>query len=163
MNNNINNYTKSGAMLLKVSAILWVIWGLVHMLAGALTMSRIIGDDIASAVGGIADKVNESSLMVEYPEAAGAIIGQHGFNLFWIGLVTTIAAYFIWKQKKSAIFLAALVGGLADIGYFVFLDLGGYVNFAPGTVMTIVSSLAVITSFYAYFKQRITDSKEGSA
>lgn len=46
-------------------------------------------------------------------------------------------------------FLAALVGGLADIGYFVFLDLGGHVKFFPGTLMTIFSATAIVTSFTA--------------
>lgn len=138
--------------LLKISAILWIIWGLVHVLAGVMTMKGILTNDIASSVAGIADAIDPSTLQMDYPKAAGAIIGQHGFNLFWIGLVTLISAFFIWKGNKNAIFLAAIVGGLADLGYFLFMDLGGYVNFMPGTVMTIVSSLAIITSFYTHFK-----------
>ncbi len=141
-------------ILLKVSAVLWIIWGLVHILAGVLTMNFILSGDIASSVAGIADAVNPATLQMEYPNAAGAVIGQHGFNLFWIGLVTFISAFFIWKGNKNAIFLAALTGGLADLGYFLFLDIGGYVNFVPGTIMTIVSSLAILTSFYYYFKNR---------
>lgn len=39
------------------------------------------------------------------------------------------------------------VQGIADVGYFVFLDLGGYVNFVPGTLMTIFSATAITTSF----------------
>jgi hypothetical protein len=68
--------------------------------------------------------------------------------------------FFIWKVNKNAIFLAAIAGGLADVGYFLFMDLGGYVKFVPGTVMTIISSLAIITSFYAYFKSRKLNSAE---
>ncbi|CCN35059.1 exported hypothetical protein [Vibrio nigripulchritudo SO65] len=30
----------------------------------------------------------------------------------------------------------------------------GYVNFVPGTVMTVVSALAIVLSFTAYFKKR---------
>lgn len=89
---------------------------------------------------------------MDYPNAAGAVIGQHGFNLLWIGIVTFISAFFIWKGNRNAIFLAALVGGLADLGYFLFLDLGGHVNFAPGTVMSLVSFSAIILSFYGNFK-----------
>ena len=36
------------------------------------------------------------------------------------------------------------------IGYFVFLDLGGFVNFVPGTVMTLISGSAVILSAIVY-------------
>jgi len=47
---------------------------------------------------------------------------------------------------------AAITGGLTDLGYFLFMDLGGYVNFMPGTVMTIITSFAIILSLYSYFK-----------
>lgn len=146
--------------LLKISAVLWIIWGLVHILAGVMTMKGILTNDIASSVAGIADAINPTTLQMDYPKAAGAVIGQHGFNLLWIGLVTFVSAFFIWKGNKNAIFLAAICGGLADLGYFLFMDLGGYVNFMPGTVMTIVSSLAIITSFYAYFKSKKLNTSE---
>ena len=99
-----------------------------------------------------------ATFQAHYPDAAGAILGQHGFNLFWIGVVTLICAFYIWKGNKNAIFLAAITGGLADLGYFLFMDLGGYVNFMPGTVMTLFSSAAIILSFYAYFKgKKVSD------
>ena len=138
--------------LLRISAVLWVIWGAVHILAGVMTMRGPITGDITAAVAGIADAVSPETLETDYPAAAGAILGQHGFNLFWIGLVTLIGGIFIWRKNVSAIFLSALVGGLADLGYFLFLDLGGFVKFVPGTLMTLVSSSAIILSFYAYFK-----------
>lgn len=135
----------------RISSILWILWGAVHILAGVMTMKGILTDDITAAIAGIADKVDPSELQRNYPKAAGAIIGQHGFNLLWIGLVTFVSAFYIWKGNRNAIFLAALTGGLADLGYFLFLDLGGYVNFIPGTLLTVVSSLAILLSFYGYF------------
>lgn len=140
--------------LFKASSILWIIWGLVHILAGVMTMKGILTNDITASVAGIADAVDPEVLKVDYPKAAGAIIGNHGFNLFWIGIVTFICGFLIWKGNKNAIFLAAITGGLADMAYFLFMDLGGYVNFVPGTVMTIVSFLAIATSFYAYLKSK---------
>ena len=146
------NYMKTLSLLFRISSVLWIIWGLVHILAGVMTMKGILTDDISSSIAGIADAVDPSTLQMDYPKAAGAIIGQHGFNLFWIGILTFLSAFYIWKGNKNAIFLAAITGGLADLGYFLFMDLGGYVNFVPGTVMTLVSSAAIIISFYAYFK-----------
>ncbi|MEL6224831.1 MAG: hypothetical protein AAFN42_24095 [Cyanobacteria bacterium J06554_1] len=134
--------------LLKISAILWVIWGLVHAFAGIMTISG----DTATAVSGIADGVDPALLAMDYPNAVGGIINQHGFNLLWGGVVTIIGGIFIWRKSVAAIFVSALVGGLLDVGYFIFIDLGGYNNFVPGTVMTIVSASAVVLSFYAYFK-----------
>ncbi|MEM6453439.1 MAG: hypothetical protein AAF703_24395 [Cyanobacteria bacterium P01_D01_bin.105] len=133
--------------LLKISAILWVIWGAVHTLAGILTISG----DTATAAAGITDAVDPATLAMDYPDAVGAIINQHGFNLLWAGVVTIIGGLFIWRENVSAVFISALVGGLLDIGYFIFIDLGGYNNFVPGTVMTVISALAIATSFCAYF------------
>lgn len=138
------------SMLLKISAILWVIWGLVHALAGVMTISG----DTAAAAAGIADAVDPNLLKMDYPDAVGAIINQHGFNLLWGGVVTIIGGVFIWRKNVAAIFISALIGGLLDVGYFIFIDLGGYNNFVPGTVMTIISSLAIILSFYAYFRRK---------
>jgi hypothetical protein len=111
-----------------------------------------IGNSGGDAIGGIADAVDPTTLVGDYPAAMDAIINQHGYNLFWIGAVTLIAAYYIWKRSPAAIFIAALVGGLADVGYFIFMDLGGFVNFMPGTLMTLISASAVILTFTAYFK-----------
>lgn len=60
------------------------------------------------------------------------------------------------RSSYAAVLLAALVGGLTDLGYFIFLDLGGFVKFVPGTLMTLVSSAAIITGFWAYFISKST-------
>ena len=138
---------RSATTLLRIAAVLWVSWGLVHVLAGVMTSSN----ETPQAVQGIADAVDPEILDVTYPDAAGAVINQHGFNLLWIGVVTTICAVFVWRHSASAIFLAALVAGLADIGYFLFMDLGGHVNFVPGTLMTLICASAIGLSSFAHF------------
>ena len=138
------------SMLLKISAILWVIWGLVHAFAGIMTISG----DTAIATAGIADAVDSTTLAMDYPDAVGAIINQHGFNLLWAGVVTIIGGVFVWRKSVAAIFVTALVGGLMDLGYLIFIDLGGYNKFVPGTVMTIISATAIVLSFYAYFRRK---------
>lgn len=145
---------KDYRLLFKFSTVLWIIWGLVHILAGAMTIKGSISNDMSGALMGIADNTPADAIQMNYSEAATAVLGQHGFNLLWIGLVTFICAFFIWKGNKNAIFLAAICGGLSDLGYFIFLDLGGFVNFIPGTLMTFISSLAIITSFIARYKTK---------
>lgn len=137
-------------VFLRIAAALWVVWGLVHMFAGVVVMSS----DTAGAIAAIADATDPASHVMDYTGAAGAVINQHGFNLLWIGAVTTICAVFIWRGAAPAIFLAAITGGLADVGYFLFLDLGGYVHFIPGTLMTLFSSGAILLSFIAHFRGR---------
>lgn len=142
--------TKTQAAALKIVAVLWIVWGLVHIFAGAMTVLQ----DTPNAVAGIADAVDPALLTGPYHEAAGALINQHGFNLLWIGLTTAIASIFIWRGDFVAVFIAGLVGGLADVGYFLFMDLGGFVHFAPGTVMTLVSASAILISGWVWFSRR---------
>ena len=133
-------------MALKAAAVLWVIWGLVHVLAGVI----ILSSDASGGFAAIADAITPEALLAEYHPAVGGILHQHGWNLLWIGAVTTICAAFVWQGRSTAIWVAALVGGMADIGYFVFVDLPGYVHFMPGTLMTLVSASAIILSFWAW-------------
>ncbi|MEL7229582.1 MAG: hypothetical protein AAGK38_06685 [Pseudomonadota bacterium] len=138
--------TNAHKIALRVSAVLWVVWGLVHMLAGVMTISQ----DASAAVAGIADAVDPALIANDFHPAVGALLNQHGFNLLWIGTFTVVGGIFIWKHSIAAIIFTAIVGWVTDVGYFIFMDLGGYVNFAPGTVMTIVSSAAVVLSFWVY-------------
>ena len=138
--------------ILKGITVLWVIWGLVHAFAGIMTMAS----ETPAAIAAIADAVDPALLAGPYHEAAGAVINQHGFNLLWIGLTTTICAVFIWRGNQTAMFIAGLTGGLADVGYFLFLDLGGFVHFVPGTVMTLISSAAILLSVWVWMQSRQT-------
>ena len=135
---------------LKISAVLWVIWGLVHALAGFIVLSS----DTAGGFQAIADGIDPSSLEADYHAAVGGILNQHGWNLGWFGFATFIGAIFIWRQNITAIWVTGMVGGLADLGYLFFVDLPGYVNFVPGTVMTIVSGTAIALSFWVWFSTR---------
>ena len=134
---------KSFVWCLRVSAILWVVWGLVHTLAGVMTVVQ----DPSPGFAAVADAVEPETLVQDYHGAVDGVLNQHGWNLAWFGIVTIIGAVKIWHANMTAIWVTALVGGLADLGYFIFLDIPGYVNFVPGTVMTLISSAAIILSF----------------
>ncbi|MEO0475175.1 MAG: hypothetical protein AAF085_04270 [Planctomycetota bacterium] len=140
--------------LFRIATILWVIWGLVHVLAGVMTISK----PASGAVAGIADAVDPADLELAYHPAVGAVLNQHGFNLLWAGLVTTIAAVFVWRRSKLAVVSAAVVSGSFDLGYFLFMDLGGHVKFVPGTLMTLICATAIILAFAATYRSRMSES-----
>lgn len=94
--------------------------------------------------------------MADYHPAVGGVLNQHGFNLLWIGLATIVGAVFIWRGTMTAIWVTAMVGGLADVGYLLFVDVPGYVNFFPGTVMTLISATAIVLSFWVWLSNRKT-------
>ena len=137
-------------LLLKIAAVLWVIWGLVHALAGGIVLSS----DATGALQGIADAVDPATLVADYAPAVGGILNQHGWNLAWFGVATVIGAGFIWRGNLTAIWVTGLIGGMADLGYLLMVDFPGYVRFFPGTVMTIVSGSAIVLSFLVWFQRR---------
>ncbi|MEM7707153.1 MAG: hypothetical protein AAF358_16475 [Pseudomonadota bacterium] len=150
--------TNSQKLALKIAAVLWVIWGAVHALAGSI----IIPADAASGFQAIADAVNSEELQADYHPAVGGILNQHGWNLLWGGVVTIIGGIFVWRGNLTAIWVTAMVGGLLDVGYLVFVDVPGFVNFVPGTVMTIVSGSAIVLSFWVWFSNRGQQSSAGN-
>jgi hypothetical protein len=129
--------------LLKSSSVLWIIWGIVHIVFGVF----VIYLDAGAAIQEIANGAMIPKL--EYSPEANAVMNQHGWNLIWFGTVTIIGGVLIWKENKTAIWVSAMVGGLADLGYFIFMDLGGFVKFFPGTLMTIIALAAIILGFMA--------------
>ncbi len=135
---------------LRAATILWIIWGLVHVLAGVM----VIIQDASGGFAAIADAIDPALLAADYHPAVGGILNQHGFNLLWIGTATIIGGLFIWRGNLTAIWVTAMVGGLADIGYLLFVDFPGYVNFVPGTVMTMVSASATVISFWVWLSVR---------
>ena len=144
--------TNAQKTALKGAAILWVIWGLVHTLAGVIVLSS----DASGGFQAVADAVDPALLEAEYHGAVGGILNQHGWNLGWFGIATIIGGILIWKQNTTAIWVTGMIGGLADVGYLLFVDFPGYVNFFPGTVMTFVSGAAIALSFWVWLSVRRT-------
>lgn len=142
---------KKYSMFLKISSVLWIIWGLFHVFVGVFLLYLLSNNQIAEALNGIAGTVSVESLQMDYPNVAIATFKQHAFNLGWFGVVTFIAGIFIWRKSSIAIWLAVLVGGLGDLGYFLFIDLAD-LAIPPGPQMTWISGLAIILSLYTYFK-----------
>ena len=135
---------------LRVAAVLWVIWGVVHALFGVAIMATGASEAFAALAAG----VSPEAVSADYHPAVSAILNQHGWNLLWFGIVTTVGGVMIWRRNLTAIWVSSMVGGLADLGYLTFVDIGGYGAFFPGTVMTIIAGSAILTGGWVWLAQR---------
>ena len=62
----------------------------------------------------------------------------------WFGIAKIVGGACVWRGGTTAVWVTALIGGLAEVGYFVFVGLPGYNLLLPGTLMTIVSAAAIV-------------------
>lgn len=136
---------------LKISSVLWAIWGVFHIFIGIALLNVLAKGYPVGDFMDIPRVVSFTMLQQQNVFAVIATLKQLAFNLAWAGVVVSIGCIFIWKGSKTAIFLCAIVGGLCDLGYFIYIDLAGY-GIAPGPQMTYICAIAIILSFYAYFK-----------
>jgi len=148
-----NTPDKQSQWLFRASAILWVIWGLVHLMAGLMTTKLISSARTAEAMHGILSAVELSALELSYTPAIEAVLLQHAFNLGWFGLVTVIAGVLVWRRSTTAVMFASIVGGLADTGYFLYVDLGGFA-LPPGPQMTWICAAAILTGVAAAWREK---------
>ena len=135
---------------LRGSALLWVIWGVVHAFFGVAIMSMDASEGFAAIAAGVAPE----AISADYHPAVAAILNQHAWNLLWFGMVTTLGGVMIWRRNMTAIWVSAMVGGLADAGYLVFVDFGGFATFIPGTLMTMIAGSAIVLGGWVWLSQR---------
>ena len=135
---------------LRLAAVLWVIWGVVHAFFGIAIMATGASEGFAAIAAG----VSAEAVGADYHPAVSAILNQHGWNLLWFGIVTTVGGVMIWRRNVTAIWVSSMVGGLADLGYLTFVDIGGYGTFFPGTVMTLIAGSAILLGGWVWLAQR---------
>lgn len=136
--------------LLKASSVLWMIWGVFHFAIGVAMIYLLSLGNAALSHSFVSSDPLMADLIREYAPIVTASLKQHSWNLAWFGVVTIVGSVFIWRKNATAIFVTALVGGLADFGYFIYVDMAGLAPPA-GTLMTFINASAIVTSFYAYY------------
>ena len=140
-------------LLLRSSAVLWVVWGSFHLLLGIALMAFIGAEHPIGQLSEIPELLEVTMMDNPARFASVASLKQHAYNLAWIGAVVTVGAGFVWKGDPRGIFFNAVVAGFADLGYFIFFDLAGYAD-PPGPQMTWICVGAIVLSLVAYFGAR---------
>ena len=140
---------RRATMALRAAASLWFIWGVFHLAAGAAVVVFLAGEHPDGELQAIPGVLEVDFFGVDSTFASIANMQQHGYNLAWIGVVVTIASFWVWRGNRLAVATCVVLGGLADLGYFVFVDLAGYAD-PPGPQMTWIMAAAIILAGYAW-------------
>jgi len=148
-----NTKVTANNKIIKGIAALWVVWAIFHIFPGIIAMVFAINGDISS-IEMLEPASQADMLAADYPAAVSAILaqlGQHAFNLFWFGIVAFVCAVYIWRfGSQTAMLIAALVAGFADLGVIFFIDIiGGYTS-VFGSLIVAVGFLAIGLSVYTF-------------
>lgn len=111
----------------KVGAVLYVVWGLLHLRA-------------AYEVYQLTSQLSERSMV------SGRIV-QDAWNLGWIALFAIVVGIWLnWRNSPAGYWSNLVVVSLTDIGFILTILLPGYVALVPGLMGPITWILAVIFS-----------------
>ena len=155
--NRLVSYTLEGdskminLAMLRLASVLWGIWGVFHLFIGVALITVIAEGHPDGQLASIPGVVNVIMMGTESRFVVVPSLNQHAFNLAWFGVVVGVGCIYVWRRRAEAIFVCILVGGLADLGYFLYVDLPGYAD-PPGPQMTYIMASAIALSLFAYFK-----------
>ncbi len=133
-------------VMFRVAAVLWAMWGLLHLAAGLSVMSVF-----ARGVTGVPESVRVSVMGGEVPFEVRRSLAEHEFNNSWFGLVVLVGSVLVWSGRRTGVLLCTIVGGLAHLGFTLFQVLPGASN-AVGVAMTFVAASAVVLSLLCPFR-----------
>ena len=102
----------SRRVMLRVAAVLWAMWGLLHLAAGLSVMSVF-----ARAVTGVPESVMLSVMGGALPFEVRRTLAEHQFNNSWFGLVVLVGSVLVWRGSRTGLLLCTVVGGLAHLGF----------------------------------------------
>jgi hypothetical protein len=134
-----------------IACILMAEWGIIHILAGVITIPTSLKQDLAGYYSGIFNGLpsrdpaaNESLKTAVFWKYTNRALFQHGINLFWIGAWSCVfAGVNYWPEINRMAWALYLPIYLFDWGYFLAVDtmeLGG----PMGEAQTYINSFAGI-------------------
>ena len=135
---------------LKVASSLWFLWGVFHVAVGIAIIVFLTKEHPTGELSAIPGTLDVEFFGSDSTFASIPTMKQHGFNLAWIGVLVTISSVYVWRNNRLAVATSVVIGGLADLGYFLFVDLPGFAE-PPGPQMTYIMAVAIAIAGYAYF------------
>ena len=118
----------------RIGAILYLIWGLLHIIA--------------------AKKVYQLGQTLESGMVQGRII-QNAWNLLFFAVFAIAVAIFMnWKNNKTGYWLNLVVVSAADVGFVLAILVPGYLPIIPGIIGPTVWILALAFSTLGILKDK---------
>lgn len=116
----------------RISAALFILWGLLHIAGGGGIMLAASGSPEAGFAFYRAPPA-------DYNELAGNVLAYLAFGFAWIGAVVTFIGYrYNLRNSQEGLMLNTALVGFTDVGLVLFLVLPGFLSWgaaSPGLVL----------------------------
>ena len=133
----------SSKIIFRTTSLLWGLWGVVHLLGGLMMLFALKG-----GLESVPESVDVKNLP---PLHIVPTLMEHNFNNTWFGLVILIGSFFVWKANRNAVLFCSVVGGLAHLGFAIFIVFPGHGDIV-GVVLSFVVLAAIIFGIIAIKK-----------
>ncbi|NNG15271.1 MAG: hypothetical protein HKM89_02240 [Gemmatimonadales bacterium] len=138
----------------KIGAVFYILWGLIHVLGGAIMFQRISAD---GAMGGAAVMAPVVPIAEQAPIPMGLADGvflYHAWNILWFGLFAIVVAVLLnWKNSRLGYWANFAVLGAAEIGLIAAMIWPGHMKAGPDTLSGLVLwALGVLFTTMGYLK-----------
>ncbi len=123
----------TGNRAAKAGAIFYALWGLLHVVGGAVQLATLSGEGGAALTRMISSGAPLTEASAQVPAAAARFMGMGAYNILWIGaLVTMIATALNWQNSRLGYWLNLGIVGATDLGLLVALLLPGTMAWSDG-------------------------------
>jgi len=138
----------------KVGAVFYVLWGVVHVIAGAVMLNALSAGGGTAALAVLGNAVDASQLPQIKGGVASSAIGLISWDLVWFGtLITVIAVTLNWHNSRVGFWISLFVVLATDLSYMVAIIEPGYVAFPRGFMGPPLGVLAIGFSVFGYLRR----------
>jgi hypothetical protein len=138
----------------KIGAVFYILWGLIHVLGGAVMFQRISAE---GAMGG-ATVMAPSVPIAEQPQIpmglADGVFLYHAWNILWFGLFAIVVAVLLnWKNSRVGYWVNFAVLGAVEVGLIAAMIWPAHMKAGPDTLSGLVLwALGVLFTTMGYLR-----------
>src|SRR5262249_4551127 len=131
----------------RIGAVCYVLWGILHIGAGAVVLYRLAAKGGTDALAVIGSVVPAEELPQGLGGVASAVLAQHAWNLAVFGFFAAIVgAGLNWRNSRIGYWLNLGVVSGADLGFVFAILIPGHIRLVDGLWGPALWVLAVIFS-----------------
>ncbi len=139
----------------RIGAIFYVLWGLAHIIAGALMLDVLSSEGGTAALGMLGNAVPPDQLPQDLSGVASSAFGLLFWDLVWFGmLVSIVAVTLVWKNNQIGFWICLGVVLSTDIAYMYAIAFPGYIAFPRGFIAPPLAVLAIVFSTVGYLNRK---------